>query len=284
MNIGIFDSGIGGLSVARTYLSDPTANIIYIADTANMPYGVKSPEHIQQISSTIVKFLHQHNVDLIVIACHTASILAGTFIKKHYSQIPLITINDTIIPQALAATNNDSIGIIATKATIQSNVYRKALLAHNKKLRIFEQACPRLAPSIEQYFDKPDIIRNIIDIYLHRILTANIDTLILGCTHYALIKDIIHSYAPNISLVLPDETLHNKVVLEQHTSSLAIENKHQFFVSTDIDMFEKKLMFFLHKWKIKNIRYTIKPTPWGVIPSTYCKKEKLVEKKLYNTK
>jgi len=272
MNIGIFDSGIGGLTLAQAYLSDPSTTIFYVADTANMPYGSKNPEHIQQISTTITNFLLQNNVDIIVVGCHTASILAGEALKKKYPHIPFITMQDTIIPQALAVTKNDSVGIIATPATIQSNVYRKTLLYYNDKMRVIEQACPTLAPSIEQYFDKPDILQHIIDIYLHRIIATRIDTLILGCTHYALIKNIIQSYAPEITLISADEALPEQIAPEQYSPSSYIQRKHKFFVSGDKNAFEKKLAFFLHLWNIKNIDYTVEQTPWKtIIPNSSAK-------------
>lgn len=265
MNIGIFDSGIGGLSIARKYLSNPIVNIIYIADTANMPYGVKNPEHICRISSTIVHFLEQYNVDYIVVACHTASILAGKKIKQIYKYIPIITLQESIIEHALAATKNNSIGLIATPSTIQSYFYQQAFLGYNKKIRIIQQACPTLASSIEQYFDKSDILERIIDTYLYRMLITEIDTLILGCTHYSLIKNIIQSYIPGVTLISSDEILNEQLNTKYNVFNTAKQNKHRFFVSGSQETFQKKLEFFLNFWDIKNICYTVETTPWNII-------------------
>jgi glutamate racemase len=263
MNIGIFDSGIGGLTIARKILSDSPAHIVYVADSANMPYGTKNSEQICNISSRIVRFLEIYNVDIIIIACHTASILAGEKIKQLYNHIPIITMQEYSIEHALQTTKNNIIGLIATPATIASYAYRKAF-AYNKNIHLHEKACPKLASSIEDYFNKPEILHNTLELYLREILTTEIDTLILGCTHYSLIKELIQAYAPNIALVSSDDVVTEQFLVKENNSFIT-RNKHQFFVSGDQKVFQEKLEFFLNFWNIKNICYTLENTPWNII-------------------
>lgn len=262
MNIGIFDSGIGGLSIARTLLSSSSINIIYVADSANMPYGSKSPEQIFTISSRIIRFLEMYNVDAIIIACHTASTLAGKKIQQFYN-IPIITLQESIIEYATQITKNNSIGLIATPATIASSVYHKTILQCNKNIRILEKACPTLASSIEHYFDQSEILQKTLEMYLQEMITTDIDTLILGCTHYSLIKELIQNYIPNVALISSEDIIAKQFLLEENSSF--ITPRHQFFVSGDQNMFQKKLDFFLNFWNIKNICYTIENTPWKII-------------------
>lgn len=264
MNIGIFDSGLGGLTLARPFLSKSSASIIYVGDTANMPYGSKTQEHIQHISSTIVTFLEQQ-VDCIIVACHTASTTAGVLLKKSSPNTPIITMHDTIIPQALAATSNNKIGIIATPTTIQTHAYGQALTDLNKKIEVIEQACPTLAPAIEKYFDNPHVLKKIVFHYLEPMIEANIDTLILGCTHYALVKDIIHEITPDMKIISSDETILDVVQLPNNFISETHVPKHRFFASGDTKIFRRKLEFYLDLWNIKKCEYLVEKTPWQTI-------------------
>lgn len=241
MKIGIFDSGIGGLSAANQLINTNNAHIVYVADTANMPYGNKSPEEIVRLSDTIIQFLLAQEVDYIIIACHTISVIAGPHLKIKYPTTSFITMPDVVVPAALAATHNNRIGIMATAATIQSQVYKKALQHGNSSATVIEQACPTLASIIEHEFENKQLITERIFNYVAPLITQNIDTLILGCTHYDLIQQEIQDFVGSTiqiiwsgksSLPLLPTNYHNSI----GTAQLSC------FISDKQDVFAQKLV------------------------------------------
>lgn len=186
--IGVFDSGVGGLTVvaALRHLL-PHEKILYLGDTARVPYGGKSAETITRYSQEIVDLLLQRRCKMIVVACNTASALAVPTLKNFYN----IPVQDVIQPGAAAAvktTRSGKIGVIGTKATIGSNAYEEALHALDPKLTIISQACPLLVPIIEEGWIEDEITDSILHRYLDPMVSQKIDTLVLGCTHYPLLK------------------------------------------------------------------------------------------------
>ncbi|MFI0348591.1 MAG: glutamate racemase [Chthoniobacterales bacterium] len=200
--IGVFDSGVGGLTVVaalRQLL--PQEDIIYLGDTARVPYGGKSQEMVTRYSTEITDFLFKEDAKIVIVACNTASALAVSELKKNYSQ----PIQSVIEPGAIAAVNvtrNKIIGVIGTKATTASKAYHQAIKSIQPDLTIFSTACPLLAPLIEEGLLDDEITRAVLRRYLEPMLETGIDTLVLGCTHYPLLKKAIKEITgPGVTLV-----------------------------------------------------------------------------------
>jgi glutamate racemase len=191
--IGIFDSGIGGLTVASTLMKKlPGYDIIYFGDTARTPYGTKSPETVISYSLQNTDFLISQGAKMIVIACNTASSIAAKAITDKFD-IPLFEVITPAVNLSIQTSKKSQIGVIGTRATINSNIYEKKILLANPDARVYSVACPMLVPLVEEgWFKRPET-RMIVKKYLHPLKVRQIDTLILGCTHYPLLKDIIQS-------------------------------------------------------------------------------------------
>lgn len=196
--IGIFDSGIGGLTVLKEYKKLlPHENYIYYADTANLPYGDKSKEQIIEYTKKIVETLIEKNAKAIVIACGTASSLAYAYLKEHY-KIPIFNIIEPVAHQL----KSKNIGIIATQGSISSNVWQKKILDFNPDCNLTSLACPKLVPIAEQGLINSIESQNTIKEYMKIFKEAKIDSLILGCTHYPLFSDLIQKeLGENVDLI-----------------------------------------------------------------------------------
>ncbi|BAV94843.1 glutamate racemase [Ichthyobacterium seriolicida] len=192
--IGIFDSGIGGLTVAKVMLDLlPNERFIYFGDTKNLPYGEKSPESIIEYSDRIVNFLIEKNCKAIVIACNSASSIAYSHISSLVKGDNVLVFN-VIIPavKQVLESKFKRVGVIATRATVDSHIYYSSL--NSKGIEVRELATPLLAPMIEEGFYKNSVSYSIISEYLSNYKLQGIDSLILGCTHYPLIRDQINKY------------------------------------------------------------------------------------------
>ncbi len=190
--IGMFDSGLGGLTVLNSCLSLlPQEDFIYFGDTARLPYGNKSASTICRYSEEIAQFLSQQDIKLLVVACNTASSYAIHSLKKNLN-IPVIGVIEPAVKMALKE-GKKRIGILGTRGTIASESYQKALLAHHPFLTLYPISCPLFVPLIEEGFIDHALTEKTIEHYLHP-LKGNIDTLILGCTHYPLLADAIQNY------------------------------------------------------------------------------------------
>jgi glutamate racemase len=185
--IGVFDSGIGGLTVVKA-LRDrlPKETILYLGDTARVPYGPKSPETVQRYASELAHMLMEKNAKTLVVACNTVSSVALPHLARKFS-VPVIGVIEPGARAALQATRNQHIGVIGTRATIRSGAYEKALRATNNNVRVSSCACPLLVPLIEEGLFDDDITDRVIVRYLEPLLADGIDTLVLGCTHYPLL-------------------------------------------------------------------------------------------------
>lgn len=185
--IGVFDSGIGGLTVAaalRELL--PAERIFYVGDTARVPYGGKSPETIERYSFEISRMLLAEGAKLIVVACNTASALAVPPLEARLT-VPVVGVIRPGAAAAVAATRNRKIGVIGTRATVQSQAYERAIVALDPVAEVHAQACPLLVPLIEEGWLEDPITDQVIARYLDPMLASGIDTLVLGCTHYPLL-------------------------------------------------------------------------------------------------
>tara|TARA_B100001250_G_scaffold116873_1_gene99126 strand:+ start:1949 stop:2746 length:798 start_codon:yes stop_codon:yes gene_type:complete len=190
--IGVFDSGVGGLTVVNTLAKVlPNESIYYVGDTARVPYGNKSKASIIKFSKQITKWLIKQNCKIIVVACNTASSLALEYLKLNLS-IPIIGVIDPGVKSALLITKNKKIGILGTRATINSNIYGEKLKSKDKMVSVFSKACPLYVPLVEEGFISGEIPSMISNFYLNEFKNINIDTVILGCTHYPLLSSVIN--------------------------------------------------------------------------------------------
>ncbi|MEC7863519.1 MAG: glutamate racemase, partial [Bacteroidota bacterium] len=193
--IGIFDSGIGGLTIAHALKKKlPNENIIYFGDTEHLPYGDKSKTAIQSFSKRIVNFLVSKNCKAIVIACNSASSVACDVVEKEAKNLSVFNVIDPVVQEAVRICADYNIGIIGTKTTIQSNIYKYKIKELCNSSKVSSLATPLLAPMIEEGFINEKISHAIIENYLSHKTLSNIDHLILACTHYPLIYNEINTY------------------------------------------------------------------------------------------
>lgn len=189
--IGIFDSGVGGLTVAREFKRImPDQPIIYLGDTARVPWGNKSPETIQEYSSQICDFFVAKKISTIVIACNTASAVAGDYLRKKFGQIQFVDVVDPAV-ERICSGNFSKVAIIGTRATIGSGVYGGRILAKSPKTKVYSQACPLFVPLVEENWTEGAIVRQIVQKYLQTFLDKKVDAVVLGCTHYSLLTSAI---------------------------------------------------------------------------------------------
>lgn len=200
--IGIFDSGLGGLTILKALSRAlPKEKLIYFGDTVNMPYGSKSKKAVTRYSSDIAHFLEKQRVKLIIVACNTASALALPQLQKKLS-VPIIGVIEPGAQAAAKRTRNGKVAVIATEATVHSQAYPRALKHLNPALRTFQQACPIFAPLIEEGWTHKAAGQLIIADYLKSVKKSGCDTVILGCTHYPVIKNLIaKQLGKHVSLV-----------------------------------------------------------------------------------
>jgi glutamate racemase len=200
--IGVFDSGVGGLTVVRALMERlPFESIIYFGDTARVPYGVKSVETIALYAREITQFLLQQHVKLLIVACNTMAAVALQVIAD-LSPVPVLDVIHAGAGSAVATTQQKFIGVIGTPATINSNAYARAIHQYDSEIRIFSQACPLFVPLVEEGWLDHQVTRLTAQEYLKPVLCHDIDTLVLGCTHYPLLKPLLQEVVGNrISLV-----------------------------------------------------------------------------------
>ena len=200
--IGVFDSGLGGLTVVKALLEDlPSESIVYFGDTARVPYGTKSKSTIVKFSLENVEFLLRYGVKCIVIACNTSSSWALPTLRKYF-KVPIIGV---IRPGALAAvrqTRQKRVGVIGTSATINSRAYEAAIERLDPTVKVFSQHCPLFVPLVEEGWLNGPVCRTVAEKYLEPLRRQRIDTLILGCTHYPLLAHTIRQVlGPEVTLV-----------------------------------------------------------------------------------
>ncbi|MFO1497408.1 MAG: glutamate racemase [Verrucomicrobiota bacterium] len=189
--IGIFDSGVGGLTVVRQiHQVLPAEDLIYLGDTARVPYGTKSPETVIRFAHEDVQFLVHHQVKAIVVACNTASAWAGPSLQRDFTQ-PIFGVIGPGAKSAVAKSRSGRIGVIGTKATIRSDAYTKRIVQLEPRAAVFAAACPLLVPLVEEGWLDRSVTRAVLEEYLTPLMAEAIDTLVLGCTHYPLLKPMI---------------------------------------------------------------------------------------------
>ncbi len=257
--IGIFDSGIGGLTIASSILKLlPNEQIIYFGDTLHLPYGDKDQNTVLDYSKKITNYLIQNqNCKAIVIACNTASAASYIYLRDNYKgQVPIINVIDPIVEDVINDESIKKVGIIGTNTTIASGIYQEKLTRRKSILEYVTLATPKLAPMIEESFYQSRVDEAMIHSYLKDPVLNNIDALILACTHYPLIRrEINNFYGGAVKLIDSTIVTPNKLkdILEkENLLSLKKENKDKYYVSHYTESFEKTTeIFFGEKIKLE---------------------------------
>ena len=241
--IGIFDSGFGGLTVMSAISKLlPKENLIYFGDSAHVPYGSKSKKVVTDFTVNISKFLESKDVKLIVVACNTASAFSLETLKK-VIKVPIIGVIEAGSVVAAQNTSNKRIGVIGTEGTVKSNAYVKEIKKYNNKINCFSKACPLFVPLVEEGWNKGKITEDIIKIYLQDLVNKKIDTIILGCTHYPLLKNSIQKVIGKKIKIIDSATAVATAVKNLLTKNNMLKDKgvgkNKFFVSDDPEKFKK---------------------------------------------
>ena len=240
--IGIFDSGVGGLTVVHEVFKRlPKEKIIYFGDTARVPYGTKSANVVQKFALQDALFLLEQDVKMLVVACHTASSTAMEHLQEHV-EIPIVGVVEPGVIAGLKATQNQHVGIIGTRGTVNSGTYQKKFQMHAPEVKLSAQACPLFVPLAEEGWLHNDVARQVSEIYLEPLKQESIDTLILGCTHYTLLKPLLHEVMGS-KVTLIDSAEETAISVGEALKASGMENlgdkksEHKFYVSDTPDRF-----------------------------------------------
>lgn len=240
--IGIFDSGIGGLTVARAiYELLPAEDTVYLGDTARVPYGPKSPATVQRYSHEILEWLLAQGVKAVVVACNTATAHALQSLRAA-SPVPVLGVVEPGARAAVSASHGGAVGVIGTAGTIASGAYRRALLALDPELRVVEQACPLFVPLVEEGWFGHPAARLVAEEYLAPIRAAGVDALVLGCTHYPLLKPLLgEMLGEHVALI--DSAEETAAELAQILAERGLgtdrggEGRHRWAATDDVERF-----------------------------------------------
>ena len=190
--IGVFDSGVGGLTVVRALMERlPLENLVYFGDTARVPYGIKSVATIGHFTEQITDFLMMRGVKMLIIACNTMAAVAGEIVRARAAAVPVLDVIDAGARAAVAGSRGRAIGVIGTPTTINSNAYARRMHALDRAVRVYSQACPLFVPLVEEGWLEHPVTRMTAQEYLKPVLAEHVDSLVLGCTHYPLLKPLL---------------------------------------------------------------------------------------------
>jgi glutamate racemase len=265
--IGVFDSGIGGLTVVKRITTAlPEENIVYFGDTARVPYGSKSNATVIEYSMEDAKFLMQKNVKAIIVACNTASAVAMGELKKNFN-VPIIGMIEPGAAAAVRTTRNKRIGVIGTRATISNKAYSNKIREINPDIEVFEAACPLFVPLAEEGWIEHKAAYEIAEEYLHELRDEKIDTLVLGCTHYPILSKVIQEVI-GVDVILVDsgiaaaDLIRNELDrTDLHTNSYGLGNQ-ELYVSDIPTKFREVAELFLgnpvkevHKVEVEHLSF-----------------------------
>ena len=248
--IGVFDSGIGGLTVVAEIMRQlPDEEIVYFGDTARLPYGPKSNETVTQFAIQDAEFLLEHGVKNIVVACNTASSVAMDGLTSRY-EIPVIGVIEPGALAAVSSTLSGKIGVIGTEGTIASGAYRRAISKLDRDIEVLETSCPLFVPLAEEGWTDREVTLVIAHEYLTPLRDAAVDVVVLGCTHYPILKDTIGKvFGPSVRLIDSAEETVKEVAERLAGLGLAREGgappEHKFFVSDVPHRFREQAERFL---------------------------------------
>ncbi|ADL43084.1 glutamate racemase [Caldicellulosiruptor obsidiansis OB47] len=252
--IGIFDSGLGGLTVFKEIVSlMPNENIVYFGDTARIPYGSKSKETVTKFAMQNTRFLLSKNVKIVVVACNTASAYAYETLKKSFD-IPIVAVIEPGAKAAVNATKNKRVGVVGTEGTIASGSFEKKILELDSSIKVFSKPCPLFVPLVEEGWTDKEVTYLVAKEYLEEFSEKEIDTLVLGCTHYPFLQDVIKKVLPDVMLINPALETAKQVfeVLKENDmlNNSSEEPTYYFYASDNLKKFESVASIFLNE-KIK---------------------------------
>jgi glutamate racemase len=248
--IGVFDSGVGGLTVVKEVIQHlPNEDIIYFGDTARVPYGIKSRETVAKLSVENILFLLKQDVKLICVACNTASSFALPVIKSHF-RVPVIGVISPGVREAVYATRNKRIGVIGTRGTINSRTYEVEIRQLASNVKVITAACPLFVPFAEEGLRQGKVVEEVAANYLKPLKQAKVDTVILGCTHYPLLKPVIKKVlGPDVILI--DSAKQVAIEVKEMLAAESLLNKagkkgmQRFYVSDNPEWFRSMARSFL---------------------------------------
>lgn len=250
-SIGVFDSGVGGLTVVKELIRQlPCENIVYFGDTARVPYGIKSKETVIRFSIENILFLLKQDVKLICVACNTVSSVALPEIKHHF-KVPLVGVITPGVREAVYATQNKRIGVIGTKGTIKSRTYEYQIKQLDHQVKVVAIACPLFVPFVEEGWLTGKVVLEVARTYLSPLKDARVDTVILGCTHYPLLRPVLKEVLGN-SVTLIDSAKQvaievKKILATDGQLNKSRRGKHKFYVSDNPEWFSNLAERFLGK-------------------------------------
>ncbi len=253
--IGIFDSGIGGLTVVKEVVAAlPGEDIIYLGDTARVPYGIRSPETVTRYSFENTRFLLAQEIKMLVVACNTASAISLAAVQREFP-LPVVGVLEPGARAAAAVTRTRRVGVIGTEATIGSGAYEKAIKAINPDIQVSSRACPLFVPLVEEGWTHGEVAVLVAEHYLAPLRERNIDTLVLGCTHYPLLKEVIGTFMGRTVTLIDSATETAKEVNSLLAESGAKKQgqgaaDRKFFVTDSPARFEKMGKLFLGDSKV----------------------------------
>lgn len=239
--IGVFDSGVGGLTVVRALMERlPLEDIVYFGDTARVPYGIKSVATIEHFTAQITDFLLRQDVKMLIIACNTMAAVAADVVRTRAGGLPVLDVIEAGAHAAVAQSRNRGIAVIGTPTTVNSNAYARRMHALDPSVRVYSQACPLFVPLVEEgWLDHP-VTRLTAQEYLRPVLAEEVDSLVLGCTHYPLLKPLLKELAgPAVRLVDSAITTAELAAARLHALGLARPSAHvpnYRFVVTDVPL------------------------------------------------
>jgi glutamate racemase len=249
-SIGVFDSGVGGLTVVRELIRHlPKEDIVYFGDTARVPYGIKSKETVIRFSIEDILFLLKQDVKLICVACNTASSVALPVIKSHF-KVPIVGVITPGVREAVYATQNKRIGVIGTRGTIKSRTYENEIKQLDPQVKVISMACPLFVPFVEEGWTGGRVVLDVAKTYLRPLKDAGVDTVILGCTHYPLLKPLIKQVmGSRVKLIDSAKQVAMEVKKILATEGLLNQSKHsakrKFYVSDNPEWFSGLAKRFL---------------------------------------
>lgn len=252
--IGVFDSGIGGMTVVKSIVeSMPGENIIYFGDTAHVPYGTRSHRQITEYVLADVKFLRTFDIKAVVIACNTADSVAKDAIIEAYPDLPVYGVVDPASRMAAENTVSGKIGVIATNATVGSGAYEKAIARYNPEAVVYSEACPLLVPLVEngRFKTGDPVVEIVLKEYLEPLVEKGIDTLVLGCTHYPLLFHTIAALYPELKIISSSDAAAAKMLgtlIQEdacNENTKAEDSERKYFVSDDAAGVDKLARVFM---------------------------------------
>lgn len=255
--IGVFDSGVGGLTVVKELVRQlPREDIVYFGDTARVPYGIKSKETVIRFSVENILFLLKHNVKLICVACNTVSSFALPKIR-HSFRVPIVGVISPGAREAVYATKNKRVGVIGTKGTVKSRSYEYEIKKLDPKVKVTAVACPLFVPFAEEGWLGGEVVLTVAKRYLKPLKDAKVDTVILGCTHYPLLRSVIKKVMGE-DIILIDSAKQvaievSKILSDEGLLKAKGKGKADFFVSDNPQWFQELAERFLGK-PVKNVR------------------------------